>query len=50
MQETDLTSALSADIKLLAGLLGVVIREQHGDDAFELVEQVRSRCQRSPPG
>ncbi len=42
MQETDLTSALSADIKLLAGLLGVVIREQHGDDAFELVEQVRT--------
>ncbi len=44
MQETDLTSALSADIKLLAGLLGVVIREQHGDDAFELVEQVRSNA------
>ncbi len=42
MQETDLTSALSADIKLLAGLLGVVIREQHGDDAFELVERVRT--------
>ncbi len=44
MQETDLTSALSADIKLLAGLLGVVIREQHGDDAFELVEQVRNNA------
>ncbi len=41
MRETDLMNAMSADIKLLAGLLGVVIREQHGDDALALVEQVR---------
>jgi len=32
---------LSADIKLLGSLLGVVIREQHGDAAFETVEHVR---------
>ena len=37
-------SALSADIKLLGGLLGVVIREQHGEDAFQLVEQVRANA------
>ncbi len=42
MQETDLMSALSADIKLLGNLLGTVIREQHGEDAFDLVEQVRA--------
>lgn len=36
------TTALSTDIKLLGGLLGQIIREQHGDDAFELVEQVRA--------
>lgn len=34
-------SALSADIKHLGNLLGRIIREQHGDDAFELVEKVR---------
>jgi len=33
---------LSRDIKLLGGLLGVIIREQHGDAAFEAVEQVRA--------
>ena len=33
---------LSADIRLLGGLLGVVIREQHGDDAFNTVEAVRA--------
>ena len=32
---------LSSDIKLLGNLLGTVIREQHGDDAFNLVERVR---------
>lgn len=37
----DTPSALSADIKLLGGLLGVIIREQHGDPAFETVERVR---------
>jgi len=33
---------LSRDIKLLGGLLGVIIREQHGDDALEAVERVRA--------
>ncbi len=42
MTEIDLTSAMSADVKLLGGLLGVVIREQHGDAGFELVERVRA--------
>jgi phosphoenolpyruvate carboxylase len=40
--KTDLSSALSADIKLLGNLLGLVIREQHGKDAFDLVERVRA--------
>ncbi|MEM6281930.1 MAG: phosphoenolpyruvate carboxylase [Chloroflexota bacterium] len=35
------TAALSADIKLLGNTLGTIIREQHGDDAFDLVERVR---------
>jgi phosphoenolpyruvate carboxylase len=35
-------NALSADIHLLGGLLGVLIREQHGDDAFNSVEAVRA--------
>lgn len=34
-------AALSADIHLLGDTLGRVIREQHGEAAFELVEQVR---------
>ena len=38
----DLTQALSADIKLLGNLLGLVIRQQHGETAFELVEQIRA--------
>jgi phosphoenolpyruvate carboxylase len=33
---------LSADIHLLGSLLGVVIREQHGDDALNMVERVRA--------
>ena len=37
----DLFSRLSADIRLLGGLLGETIREQHGDEALELVEFVR---------
>ncbi len=44
MQDSDLTNAMSADIKLLGGLLGVVIREQHGEEAFQLVEQVRAEA------
>jgi len=37
-------SALRADIRHLGGLLGDIIREQHGDDAFNLVEDVRARA------
>jgi len=33
---------LSHDIKLLGGLLGVIIREQHGEAAFQAVEEVRA--------
>ncbi len=36
------SSPLSANIHLLGSLLGVVIREQHGDDAFNMVERVRA--------
>ena len=36
-----LASALSEDIHLLGDLLGQVIREQHGQEAFDLEEQVR---------
>ncbi len=36
-----LQTPLSADIHLLGDLLGQVIREQHGEEAFTLVEQVR---------
>lgn len=39
---TDKASAMSADIRLLGNLLGQIIREQHGDAAFELVERVRT--------
>ncbi len=35
-------SALSQDIKFLGNLLGQIIREQHGERAFELVEEVRA--------
>ncbi len=38
----EMTSPLSADIRFLGGLLGTVIQEQHGDAAFDLVEQVRA--------
>ncbi len=34
-------SAISNDIRLLGNLLGTVIREQHGDEAFQLVEDIR---------
>ncbi|MEP7290489.1 MAG: phosphoenolpyruvate carboxylase [Chloroflexota bacterium] len=44
MTETDLTSAMSGDIKLLGNLLGLVIREQHGSEGFRLVEQVRAEA------
>ena len=42
MSETDLVSALSTDIRMLGNLLGNVIREQHGDADFNLVESVRA--------
>lgn len=38
---TETPSALSQDIHLLGDLLGQIIREQHGDAALELVENVR---------
>jgi len=34
-------SAMSRDVRLLGGLLGDIIHEQHGEDAFDLVENVR---------
>ncbi|GAB4548433.1 MAG: phosphoenolpyruvate carboxylase [Anaerolineae bacterium] len=46
-------SPLSADIRLLGGLLGDNIRGQHGDEALQLVEDIRaaSRARRGlPPG
>jgi phosphoenolpyruvate carboxylase len=42
------TNPLSQDIKLLGGLLGTIIREQHGEDAFSLVEEVPRDCQITP--
>ncbi|MFN8420134.1 MAG: phosphoenolpyruvate carboxylase [Anaerolineae bacterium] len=38
---SDSLSALSGDIRFLGSLLGKIIREQHGDQAFDLVERVR---------
>ena len=42
-------SLLSRDIKILGGLLGHIIQEQHGEAAFNLVEDVRktARARRS---
>jgi phosphoenolpyruvate carboxylase len=37
-------SKLGADIRLLGNLLGEIIREQHGDAAFSLVERVRTQA------
>jgi phosphoenolpyruvate carboxylase len=39
--DTNPMPALSADIKLLGSLLGTIIREQHSDNALDLVERVR---------
>jgi phosphoenolpyruvate carboxylase len=33
---------LSGDIRFLGTLLGLVIRQQHGEDAFKLVEEIRA--------
>jgi phosphoenolpyruvate carboxylase len=41
-RQPDAIGTLSGEIRLLGTLLGNVIREQHGDDAFELVEAIRS--------
>jgi len=38
----DHSRAISADIKRLGGLLGQVIREQHGQEALDLVEEIRA--------
>ena len=38
------SNPLSADIHLLGDLLGQIIREQHGDSAFDLVENVRAHA------
>lgn len=35
------SSAISQDVKLLGGLLGRIIQEQHGESALDLVEKVR---------
>jgi phosphoenolpyruvate carboxylase len=40
----ELSSALSADIRLLGNLLGQIIRQQHGEEAFDLVENVRAHA------
>src|SRR5690606_12737482 len=39
---TERFSPLSADIHLLGNLLGEIIREQHGEEAFNLVERIRA--------
>ena len=39
--QKEISSPLGSDIRLLGNLLGTVIREQHGEDAFQLVERVR---------
>jgi phosphoenolpyruvate carboxylase len=38
------TGRLGADIRLLGNLLGEIIREQHGDVAFDLVERIRAQA------
>ena len=41
MSSENSLNALSVDIKWLGGLLGTIIREQHGEVAFQLVEDIR---------
>jgi phosphoenolpyruvate carboxylase len=41
MKRSDKDQPLIDDIRLLGRILGDVIREQEGVDAYELVEQVR---------
>ncbi|MCS6835376.1 MAG: phosphoenolpyruvate carboxylase [Anaerolineae bacterium] len=38
----DHSRAISVDIKRLGGLLGQIIREQHGQEALDLVEEIRA--------
>ena len=40
--QTEAHEALSADIHLLGGLLGEAIRRLAGEEAFDLVEEVRA--------
>jgi phosphoenolpyruvate carboxylase len=37
----EISSPLGADIRLLGTLLGIIIKEQHGEEAYALVEKVR---------
>ena len=46
--QTEAHEALSADIHLLGGLLGETIRRLAGEEAFELVEEVRGGGQGAP--
>ncbi len=41
-QTREIANPLSNDIRLLGNLLGNVIREQHGEAAFDMVEKVRA--------
>ncbi len=36
------STPFSADVKLLGNLLGTIIREQHGETAYQTVETVRA--------
>lgn len=42
LQTDELFSALSNDVRSLGAMLGTIIYEQHGSEAFDLVEQVRT--------
>jgi phosphoenolpyruvate carboxylase len=41
---TERASELSTDIHFLGDLLGSIIRQQHGEEAFQLVERVRAEA------
>ncbi len=46
------STPFSADVKLLGNLLGTIIREQHGEAAYQTVETVRanSKARRAKRG
>jgi phosphoenolpyruvate carboxylase len=44
---TGISEPLSAQVNLLGSLLGEAVREQMGDDSFELVEELRLLCKRA---